>query len=219
MIPKILHTVWVGRTREPNRYVDLRSRMADLNPDWTVLHWDNDLLGVRCPEFVPFLDDKPVIAADIMRVWAVMTYGGIYLDSDIRLIRPLDDAIRLHMGFLMQEPAWNGQNGRIGNCVIGALPHDGTLATCHAELLDRVLRRKLKDVIGATGPRYWTDRASLLELNGWTMLPCETFAPFHPKTEEDLWYVDERSFGPETYGIHEFGGSWRTDRFNWAGSR
>ena len=61
-------------------------------PDWTIKHWGMDEFDVNS---VPFVAEavaarKWAFAADYIRVYALYNEGGVYLDSDVLVRKPMD---------------------------------------------------------------------------------------------------------------------------------
>ena len=92
-IPKLIHFVWVGTAKIPDedqRYID---GWQKLNPDFKIRHWtEKDIDLEKYPLVKKALDEKRwALAADIIRMYAVYTEGGFYLDTDVELLKPLTE--------------------------------------------------------------------------------------------------------------------------------
>ncbi|MDJ0390005.1 glycosyltransferase [Roseomonas sp. E05] len=90
MIPKRLHYVWVGG-RLPDRYAGFIEGWRRLHPTWEVMAWNESNIDFSHPLIAEALRNcKWAKVADIARMVAVHKYGGIYLDTDFELLKPLD---------------------------------------------------------------------------------------------------------------------------------
>ena len=92
-IPKIIHYVWCGTKPIPaadQKYID---GWQKLNPDFTIKRWsEKDIDLKKYPLVKKALDEKRwALAADIIRMYAVYTEGGFYFDTDVELLKPLDE--------------------------------------------------------------------------------------------------------------------------------
>jgi|LauGreSBDMM110SN_4_FD.fasta_scaffold47131_3 mannosyltransferase OCH1-like enzyme len=94
---KIIHQIWVGPYEMPNREKDFVERMKLMNPDWDHILWTDenlpelpDAIKRRCNMF--FSQKDYVHAADVLRVFLVNKFGGIYLDVDFNPVSPLSQS-------------------------------------------------------------------------------------------------------------------------------
>lgn len=97
MIPKIIHYVWLGDNPLPAKLQEYVDGWHELMPDYEIKRWD-----LSCIE----LDDHPFVkeavknrrwafAADYIRTYALMTCGGIYMDTDVKVIKRFDPFLHL----------------------------------------------------------------------------------------------------------------------------
>jgi hypothetical protein len=92
MIPKIIHYCWFGDNPMPANDAAYVEGWKSLLPDYQFMHWNEknfDLSIVRFTEQVASVKKWGFIV-DYIRAWAVYNYGGIYLDTDVELLKHLD---------------------------------------------------------------------------------------------------------------------------------
>ncbi|MDR3356280.1 MAG: glycosyl transferase [Spirochaetaceae bacterium] len=92
MIPKIIHYCWLSNDTIPEDY---RRCMATWNiklPDWEFMLWDTKRFDINSVLWVKqaFEAELYAVAADYIRLYATYTHGGIYLDVDMEVVKPLD---------------------------------------------------------------------------------------------------------------------------------
>jgi mannosyltransferase OCH1-like enzyme len=134
MISKILHQTaatrhltWEERT--------LLKRAKHLLPDWEYKLWtDDDILAVMQRHFEPLIDQflqikRGVVIADIGRYAALYEHGGIYLDTDYKLIRPPDQYLDASCILPIEEgnieQSLETDAFKLGNAFLGSIPrHD-----------------------------------------------------------------------------------------------
>ncbi|MGR3319148.1 MAG: glycosyltransferase family 32 protein [Candidatus Anammoxibacter sp.] len=100
-IPRIIHQVWPGNDAIPEKLQRYQEKVKELHPEWEYHLWkDFDELGVDDNVIRKLVNasDNYAHKSDIIRVAALRKYGGIYLDLDVLVYRPLDNFIR-HFDF------------------------------------------------------------------------------------------------------------------------
>lgn len=98
MFPKTLHQIWLGRNPFPAEGERWCASFAKFMPDWEYKRWgDADLPALAdrflCPHLI--LDESigMGIRCDVLRFELMRLFGGIYLDHDMEIFRPLDELI------------------------------------------------------------------------------------------------------------------------------
>jgi len=117
MIPKVIHYCWFGRGKLSDLAVSCIGSWRKLLPEYEIKIWNEDNFDVNCCEFTKEAYDlrKFAFVADYVRLYALHTEGGIYLDTDVEVIRPFDDLLELD-GFIGFE-----EGPHIGTAVLGAV--------------------------------------------------------------------------------------------------
>jgi len=97
MIPKVIHYCWISGDPFPEKIQKCVDSWKRVLPDYEVVLWDYakiHALNVRwCEEAIAC--KKYAFAADYIRFYALYNYGGIYLDSDVEVLKPFDDLLEL----------------------------------------------------------------------------------------------------------------------------
>jgi hypothetical protein len=67
-------------------------------PDWEYKLWNEDSFDVQSVPYVKeaYESRKFAFVTDYVRLWALFTEGGVYMDTDVEILKPLDDL--LHLG-------------------------------------------------------------------------------------------------------------------------
>ena len=93
MIPKKIHYIWFGRGEMNDRAkLCLESWKKNL-PDYEIIEWNEDNFDVNMCDFTRQAYDagKWAYVSDVARLWVLYNYGGIYMDTDVEVYKPLDE--------------------------------------------------------------------------------------------------------------------------------
>ncbi len=95
VIPKIIHYIWLGGKELPKIAEKCIESWKKFCPDYEIKRWDESNLDLSKYQFVKdALDNKKyAFASDVLRTEILYTYGGIYFDVDVELIKPIDNIL------------------------------------------------------------------------------------------------------------------------------
>jgi hypothetical protein len=191
-IPRILHLVWVGEPQELKPYlVENLARWKELMPHWTIKLWTDDDLEVFPAEVRRKLYETNLCAqkSDILRMFILKKYGGVYVDTDIRPHACLDPIIALDYDIVLyheQPITWE----YITQFFIAATPnHPAIINACNMALEAIV---NTLDVHIQTGPNLWGRAVgnAIMTPKKYAVLPFDAF------------------LGRELFGKHTYTHSW-----------
>lgn len=95
MIPKVIHYCWFGRGPLPQLAVKCIESWRKYCPDYEIKEWNEDNFDVNA---IPYTREayeakKYAFVSDYARFKILYEHGGLYFDTDVEVIRPLDDII------------------------------------------------------------------------------------------------------------------------------
>ena len=95
MIPKKIHYCWFGRNPLPKLAVKCIESWKKYLPDYEIVEWNEDNFDVN---MIPYTKEayeakKYAFVSDYARFWILFHFGGIYFDTDVEVIKRLDDII------------------------------------------------------------------------------------------------------------------------------
>lgn len=92
MIPKIIHYCWLSNDPFPEVIQNCINSWKKILPDYEFVKWDTKRFDINSVPYVKeaFKQKKYAFCADYIRVYALYTMGGIYLDSDVMLYKSFD---------------------------------------------------------------------------------------------------------------------------------
>lgn len=115
MIPKIIHFFWFGNGPKGKKEKKCIESWKKFCPDYEIKEWNESNVDLDIMPFVRQAYDakKYAFASDVLRLWAVYNYGGIYFDTDVELVKSYDDLLDCE-GFIGFE---NNHFVNTGQCV------------------------------------------------------------------------------------------------------
>ena len=104
MIPKIIHYIWLGGNPLPKIAEKCIESWKKMCPDYEIKRWDESNLDLEKYEFCKdaLASRKFAFASDVLRTDILYNHGGLYLDIDVEIIKPIDELLEKHdcfMGF------------------------------------------------------------------------------------------------------------------------
>ncbi|SFG80587.1 glycosyltransferase family 32 protein [Oribacterium sp. WCC10] len=209
MIPKVIHFCWLSGDPYPDSIKKCLESWGKLLPDYEIKLWSKDTFDINSVQWVKeaYEAKKYAFAADYIRFWALYNYGGIYLDSDIEVLKSYDTFLnhKCFMGFeylgipeaatIGAEPGldwikscldyYEGKSfyDSDGNMRVDAVPY----------LIRLVLKGKYK--------RELRDNGNVLNLGELVIYPYQVFSPKN-------YYTDEIQSNDDTISIHRFASAW-----------
>ena len=217
MIPKTIHYCWFGRGEMPQLAQDCIASWHNHMPDWNYKLWNEDNFDV---DSVPYTREayaarKYAFVTDYVRLYALSTEGGMYMDTDVEILKPLDDLLHLkaftgYEGSKHKPPV----TGLIASEAGGQWVEEQLHAYDNAHFL-------MPDGSYDTTTNTWRI-SRIMQANGFvcdgkmsqykdlTVFPSDYFCP-HQTTGEYL-------LTENTYCNHHFMGSWnKKDSKGWKG--
>ena len=115
MIPKLIHLCWLSGDPYPPKIARCLESWKKFLPDYEVVLWDTNRFDLNSSIWVrqAFEKKKYAFAADYIRFYALYHMGGIYLDSDVEVLKSFDDLLDLPY-FMGAEKAQTPEAAIIG---------------------------------------------------------------------------------------------------------
>ena len=97
MIPKRIHYCWFGRGPMPELALKCIESWHRFMPDYMYKLWNEDNFDIQSVPYVQeaYESGKYAFVTDYVRLFALYTEGGIYMDTDVEVLKPFDDLLTL----------------------------------------------------------------------------------------------------------------------------
>jgi mannosyltransferase OCH1-like enzyme len=205
MIPKLIHYCWFG----PNEKSDLSIRCTEswkkYLPDFEIKEWNETNFPIDDFLFAKeaYLQGKYAFVADVVRLYALQKEGGVYLDMDMEILKPINH--------LLDDTAFVGFESKnwIAVGVIGSIPNGDFISLIldyykefpFSVIIQPRIVTALLDNIG-----FDIDGESQTAKNFLTTYSEDYFYPYN-------YYTEETHFTENTLCIHHYEGSWLEEKF------
>ena len=227
MIPKIIHYCWFGRNPLPPLAQECIASWRKYLPDYEIKEWNEDNFNVNIIPYTAeaYRQKKYAFVSDYARFWILHQFGGIYFDTDVEVIRPMDDIIAAgnFMGF-ERDPDGENTPGRYAPryCFSVALGLGFGMEASHPflkKMLDIYAGMKFelppediswyKTIVAYTTEALCKEGlqnvSGIQSVMGINIYPHEYFAPINVLTSR-------LNITPNTRTVHRYMGSWGTGK-------
>ncbi|SEM22100.1 Glycosyltransferase sugar-binding region containing DXD motif-containing protein [Maribacter orientalis] len=216
MIPKIIHYCWLSGEEFPQEIKRNIASWKVLLPDYEFMLWDTKRFNLEEWPFAKeaFEKKKYAFASDIVRLYAVQQYGGIYLDTDVQILKKFDDLLQLpyFVGLEYENIIEAAIFGAEKNAewVTYCLKHydnrlfvkeDGTFDITIAPTILKKQIQKIKQIVSMTTAEAKDVKSLIKDDSKFYLFPCEFFSPKDVQT-------GKIHSTKNTYTIHHFNSSW-----------
>lgn len=215
MIPKIIHYCWFGGNELPEEVKKCINSWEKVMPEYKIIRWDESNYDVTKNRFIKeaYENKKWAFVSDYARLDILYNYGGVYLDTDVEVIKSFDDLLKLD-GFCGFEQ--NKNNYKLYVNMGLAVGMKKEMVICK-KLLDSYSNLSFEnyknDLKKITCPILQTIKLQedglILEnkkqkILGLTVFPTDYFCPMNQ-------YTGKTIITKNTYSIHHYSATWCDD--------
>lgn len=212
-IPKTIHYCWFGRNPKPAIIKKCIRSWRRYCPDYEIIEWNEDNYDLACaPMYVKqaYEAGKWAFVTDYVRLEVLSEFGGIYMDTDVELVKPLDPFLQFEcfIGFQHERYVATG-------LVTGATAHHPLIEENKSIYLDMSFQDEDDSHQLIVCQEYTTN---ILKSRG-LVVPCtgqvQIVDGIHVFPPEYFCPYDHRNFTMNrtnnTVAIHHFASSWWDD--------
>ncbi|WP_225743173.1 glycosyltransferase family 32 protein [Marinilactibacillus sp. Marseille-P9653] len=207
MIPKIIHYAWFGGNELGELEEKCLASWKKYCPDWEIMRWDESNFnpeehGIYTKQ--AYEREDWAFVSDVARLYALKEHGGVYCDTDMELIKSIEEFRDLPAFFSFEIET------EISTGIIGAEPHHKFIEELYDDydgrefILPDGSRDEKTNVIRIT--EIMTERGLKPDNTKQIIENCHIF-PLEYFSPKDYW-SREIDATDNTYGIHQFTGSW-----------
>ncbi len=210
-IPKIIHYCWFGGNPFSDMERDCIESWRQHCPDYEIIEWNESNVDLSKCQFAQdaLKDKKWAFVSDYVRNMVVYEYGGIYFDTDVKVIKSLDPLLELD-AFGAFEDEWTMATG-LG---FGAAKHNSIVKEFMESYHDLSYYDENGNPNPALAPAVTTEimvkhglqlyNNVIQQVEDFTVFPIDYFCPLDIR-------VNKMKITENTYSIHYYSASWYTD--------
>lgn len=207
-IPKIIHYCWFGKKEYPELVKKCIESWKLKMPEYKIIEWNEENFNINKNRYVKeaYENKKYAFVSDYARLDALVNYGGIYLDTDVEVVKSFNPLIQGNRAFLGFE-----NKNYLGTNVMGGIKNHMLYEKFlqHYENIPFILDNGMMDltpnvtVLTELCKKEYDIRfgGELQRVRDLTIYPQEYFSPIRNKEKK---YI----ISNKTYSIHYFLGSW-----------
>ena len=206
-IPKVIHYCWFGKGEMPKLAKKCIKSWKKYCPDYKIICHNEDNFDLTQNRYLneAYKAGKWAFVSDYARLKIICDNGGIYLDTDVELIKPIDDLL-LTKGFMGFDEkgivaTGLGFGAEKGNKIVSeflkdydnipfVLPDGSYDLTPCPDRNTEALKRLGMDIKNTS--------QTFMDI---TFLPDEYLCPMN-------YYTGKKTITENTYSIHHYSGSW-----------
>lgn len=200
MIPKVIHYCWFGGKTKPKDVLDCIATWHQLLPDYDIREWNESNFDYKkiAYTYEAYKLNKFAFVSDVARLYALLTEGGVYLDTDVKVLQSFDPYLKNHSFIGMESPY------RVSTAVIGAEPNIDWMQDFYKLYTN-------KHFIGITGKLKYEPNTQFLTYFFSTRYPYDEKMLMRYDIEYfcgKIFLTNEYKVTTNTVAIHEFQRSW-----------
>lgn len=212
-IPKTIHYCWFGGNPLPDLTKKCIESWKKMCPDYEIIEWNESNFDIEINDYVKeaYLEKKYAFVSDYARLYIIYNYGGIYLDTDVELIKNLDSFLDCDGFFSSEDNKVVSTGLGFGACKKNSIvelmmkDYDNT----HFKLENGNLDLQPCPIKNSNSInmilKQFDDRTKICEHKNNYFYPKEYFCPMDNMTEEI-------NITKNTVSIHHFSGFWLSEK-------
>lgn len=216
-IPKVIHYCWFGGKPLPKMAKKCIKSWKKYLPDYEIKQWDESNFNVNIIPYTAqaYEAKKYAFVSDYARFWILYNYGGLYFDTDVEIIRPMDDIIATG-SFMGCEKEYISPGNPTSLCVNPGLGIGASKGTSfYKDVLDLYMTLRFINENGSQNlttiveyvsnilySKGMVNTGTIQKIDNIHIYPKEYFCPLTPTL---LLNITEN-----TKSIHHFEASWET---------
>lgn len=195
-IPKVLHYCWFGGNPKPDLVLKCIESWKKVMPDYEIKEWNESNFDVNYNNYTQkaYKEKKWAFVSDVARLVALKECGGIYLDTDMYVLKNLDP-------FLVLEAFLGKEDDKNINAAIYATKKDNIFLKDLLETYDKE-RSNFETIPRIMTELYYKNR------DKYSSVKVFDKKYFYPFSQENIKSFNYKNTPKESYTVHLWNYSW-----------
>lgn len=221
MIPHKIHYCWFGKKPIPNTVKSCIDSWKRFCPDYEIIEWNEDNFDISQHPYMQeaYEAERWAFVSDLARLLIVYNNGGVYLDTDVELLKCLNPIVDSNDFYFAIEKDTNpvsnyesihvatglGFGGKAGHSILSTMidEYSGvhfSLSNHTYDLTPCPVRNSL-----AAEKYGWDQKDNTQRIGDGTIYSSEFFCP-------KQFSSDVTRFTKNTFSVHHYDASWKTGK-------
>ena len=213
MIPKVINYCWFGGNALSDKEIECINSWKKYCPDYKIIRWDETNFDITSNRYISeaYAKGKWAFVSDYARFKILYENGGLYFDTDVEIIRPIDDIVLRGPFFGLEHT-----DHELGDmCINPGLVMGACKGECiYKEIIDHYDAVDFDDACDFTNTKTvveivtelflkygFCSSCNIQQIEGFYLYPPEYFSPMDYKT--GLINITNN-----TRSIHRYSGTW-----------
>lgn len=207
MIPKKIHYCWFGGNPLPDLALKCIASWKKYCPDYEIIEWNETNYDITKNNYMyqAYENKRWGFVPDYARLDIIYNHGGIYLDTDVELVKPIDKLLEFDAFAGVEQNSEYVALG-LGFGAVQEHPTIKALRDYYDDLqfvvggeLNLTPAPKINNIVFQSIGYHFLNQITVT--NGITIFPSEYFCPINYDT-------NEINITEQTYSIHHYSASW-----------
>ena len=208
MIPKVIHYCWFGGNPIPERDRSYIEGWKKKCPDYEIVEWNEGNYDVSKNKYMEqaYEEKKWGFVSDYARLYALYNYGGIYLDTDVEVVKSFDSVLN-NIAFIGVESKYSLCTATLGaeknSTFIKDIieSYNGEHFIVNGKVNKKPNSQRVYELLtNKYGYEYVED--TIQNLDKCRVYPSEYFSPIN-------CYTYKEKITDNTISIHRYAGTWK----------
>lgn len=224
MIPRIIHLCWFGKGKYPELAEMCINSWKKILPNYKIMIWNENSFDVNSQKYTreAYQQKKWAFVSDYVRLKALEEYGGVYMDTDVEVIRDFSELL-----FQSDFVSSTLEGGLITAGFIATVAHHPFICELKKMYENDTFLKDNKSFQFTMNPLLFTETAMKMYnfsignkpfiSQNFTIFTLDYFMPYRKSLfSKDLYAHNNYYLTENTYTIHHDMGSWgKSSKTNW----